>query len=48
MQLLFGHFNEDEHFYLAIGANGVRLMFGEDAGGFTEPRKFPRALSAVL
>ena len=39
--VVIGHFNEDEHLDLAIGANGVCLMFGDGTGGFTEPRKIP-------
>ena len=39
--VVIGHFNEDGHVDLAIGANGVCLMFGDGNGEFSEPRKIP-------
>jgi adhesin/invasin len=36
-----GHLNEDDHFDLAIGANGVCLMFGDGTGDFSAPTKIP-------
>ena len=39
--VVIGHFNEDDHLDLAMGATGVCLMLGDGTGGFTAPRKIP-------